>query len=154
AHFGDLVEEQRPAVGGLDLALPLRVGAGEGAPLVTEELALEQRLRDGAAVDGDEGSVAPWTMRVDGPGHELLAGAALSLAEHGGLCLADPLDQREDLAHPGRGAEDVGKADRRLPLPGLLVALALELAEVRRPSQHYLEVLQVDRLQVIVEGPA
>ena len=42
----DLVEEERAAVRELDLADALVDRAGEGAALVAEELALEQRLRD------------------------------------------------------------------------------------------------------------
>ena len=41
AHVADLVEEQRALVGELDLAAAARDRAGEGAPLVAEQLALE-----------------------------------------------------------------------------------------------------------------
>ena len=53
-HLADLVEEQRAAVGRLELALLVGDRAGEGALHVAEQLALEQVLGDGAAVDGDE----------------------------------------------------------------------------------------------------
>ena len=54
-QLADLVEEQRAAVGRPEEAgLALVVGAGEGALLVAEQLALEQRLGQRAAVDGDE----------------------------------------------------------------------------------------------------
>ena len=53
-HLGDLVEEQRAAVRELEAAQPPLDGAGERALLVAEELALEQRFRDGRAVDRDE----------------------------------------------------------------------------------------------------
>ena len=53
-HLGDLVEEQRAAVGELEAALPPLGGAGERALLVAEDLALEQRLGNRRAVDGDE----------------------------------------------------------------------------------------------------
>ena len=78
---------------------------------MAEELALEECLGDGAAVDGDEGAGMARAVRVYGAGHQLLAGAALALAEHGGIRLGDPLDHREDVAHLGRGAEDVREAD-------------------------------------------
>ena len=41
-HVADLVEEERAAVGGLELALAARDRAGERAALVAEELALDQ----------------------------------------------------------------------------------------------------------------
>ena len=44
-HVADLVEEERAAVGQLELALVAELGAGEGALLVAEQLALEHALR-------------------------------------------------------------------------------------------------------------
>ncbi len=53
-QFADLIQEQSAGVRHGDEAFFVLVGRGEGAFLVAEELALEQVLRDGAAVDGDE----------------------------------------------------------------------------------------------------
>ena len=53
-QLADLVEEERAAVGRLELAGPRRDGAGEGALHVPEELTLDEVLGDGAAVDDDE----------------------------------------------------------------------------------------------------
>ena len=58
-HLADLVEEERPAVGRLEEAGPVGGGAGEGAAHVAEELALEEALREGRAVDGDERTRRP-----------------------------------------------------------------------------------------------
>ena len=58
-----LVEEEGSAVGLLEQARPIAVGAGEGAPGVAEELALEQGVREGRAVDGDEGVPASRARR-------------------------------------------------------------------------------------------
>ncbi len=58
-HVADLVEEQRAALRLLELARPALVGAGEGAALVAEQLALEQRLRERRAVDGEERARRP-----------------------------------------------------------------------------------------------
>ena len=54
-HVGDLVEQQRAALGDCS-NLPARLlgGAGEGAALVAEQLALEQLARDRRAVERDE----------------------------------------------------------------------------------------------------
>src|SRR5690606_27563267 len=62
-RLGDLVEEERPAVRLLEEALARADGAGERAAHVTEELALEQRLADGRAVDGHEGLVGARGVR-------------------------------------------------------------------------------------------
>ena len=53
-HLGDLVEQQRAAIGLLELADAPRDGAGEGALLVAEEFGFEQVVGDGGAVDRDE----------------------------------------------------------------------------------------------------
>src|SRR2546430_14886611 len=81
-HLADLVQKNRPVVGGGEQAWATLHGAREGAFHVPEELAFEKRLRDGSTVDGNERLSAPGTGRVDGAGNELLAGAALAGHEH------------------------------------------------------------------------
>ena len=81
-HLADLVEHQRAAVGLLELADARRRGAGEGAALVPEELALEQVRRQRRAVDLDERPVAPRRSLVNGARDQLLADAALAADEH------------------------------------------------------------------------
>src|SRR6266536_678512 len=61
-HF---VEEQGPAVRGLEEPLLVLVGVGEGPLHVAEELALKEGVGQGAAVDGDERTVASRGERVD-----------------------------------------------------------------------------------------
>ena len=99
-HLADLVEKQRAAVGLLEQAALLRLGVGEGAALVAEQLALQQVLRNRRAVHLDErpfataGRVAP-----DQVGDQLLAGARLALHQHrrvGGL--GDLVDHAQHLA--------------------------------------------------------
>ena len=54
-QVADLVEENGSVVGALkDAHFSLPLGSGEGPPLVSEELAFDERGRDGAAVDADE----------------------------------------------------------------------------------------------------
>ena len=77
AQAADLVEEERAAVGQLELAELARVGAGEGALLVAEQLGLEQGVGDRGQVDRHERLGAPRALVVDGARHQLLAGAAL-----------------------------------------------------------------------------
>ena len=50
----DLVQKERPAVRLLESSAPHLLRAGERAALVAEELALEQLLGNGAAVDRQE----------------------------------------------------------------------------------------------------
>src|SRR5262249_279178 len=52
----DLIEEERAFIGELKLARLGRESAGEGALLEAEQLAFKKIVRDGGAVDLDEGS--------------------------------------------------------------------------------------------------
>src|SRR5581483_9632086 len=78
-HIADLVEEKSPSVGLCKKAGRFSDRAREGALLVAEKLALEQRLGQRGAVDGDERHVPPGTAQVHGLGDQLLAGAALAM---------------------------------------------------------------------------
>ncbi len=90
-----------------DDAAPVAVGAGERAPHVAEELALEERLRDRRAVHArrtvprDAGPPI-----VDGPRDELLAGPALAVDHHRDRRVAHAIDHGEDPAHRLARAHD------------------------------------------------
>jgi hypothetical protein len=80
--LADLVEEERPAVGGGEVAgLPLR-RPGEGAPLVAEQLGLEERLRERRAVDLDERARGAPALVVDGSCELALPRSALAEEQH------------------------------------------------------------------------
>ncbi len=83
AELADLVEEQRPAVGRLDLAGDLavrrRVRPGQGA----EELALDEVVGERGAVQLDERAPAPRAVRRDDARHGALAGARGAGDQHG-----------------------------------------------------------------------
>ena len=91
-HLADLVEEERAAVGQLEPADPPGDGAGEGALLVAEQLALDQPRGQGGAVDLDERLVRAPAAGVDRPGDQLLAGPGLAGDEDGGVGRRDPAD--------------------------------------------------------------
>ena len=55
-HVADLIEKERPARALLKLADAAAVGAGEGATLVSKQLALQQGLGDGRTVQRQERS--------------------------------------------------------------------------------------------------
>src|SRR5262249_47601904 len=103
----DLVEEQRPLVGQLEAADLLGDGAGEGALLVAEQLALQEAGGDGGAVELDEGAVAARAEVVQGAGDQLLAGAGLAADEDGGAGGGDGLDLFQDPAEGGAVADDL-----------------------------------------------
>ena len=109
----DLVEEQRAAVRVLDPADALAVGTGEGSGLVPEELALEHRLGQRAAVERDEVARLPPAPVVQQPRHHLLARAGLAEHQHVDVGVGDLADR---LAQPpdARGVADQRQVGRRL----------------------------------------
>src|SRR3989475_9133630 len=97
AHVRDFVEEQRAAPGLLEPTDLARDGAREGALLVPEQLALEQVLGNGGAVDRDERPRGLRAVMMDGAGHDLLARPRLALDEHGRLARRDARHELVDL---------------------------------------------------------
>src|SRR5581483_9425120 len=85
--------------------------AGEGALLEAEELALEERLGERAAVEREERPRSPPGGGVDAAGDDLLAGPRLAADEDAHLRARDPIDEREDAPH--RGRDDDGESRRR-----------------------------------------
>src|SRR5581483_12210333 len=75
ARLAHLVEEDRPARCLLEETATLPVGAGERAPDVAEELALEHPFGKRGAVLRDEGTPRPRAVVVDRAREELLPGA-------------------------------------------------------------------------------
>ncbi len=95
-----------------------RWAPGEGALLVTEQLGLQQVAGQGSAVDLMNGLSRRSRDVVDGPGDHLLAGAALTLEEDGGIGVGGPPDyvlhDSHALAVPEEEVEvQSGLADRR-----------------------------------------
>ena len=101
----DLIEEQRAAVGFLELAGLLGRGAGERALAMAEQLAFDHVLGNGRAVDLHEHLVPPQALGVDGPRHQFLARARFAVDQdatisrrHQSDLLAQRL-QRNAVAH-------------------------------------------------------
>jgi len=80
-QIADLVEEERASSGCLDQALPVAIGAREGAAPVTEQLALDQLLGERTAVQRHERARAPGEP-VERAGQNLFAGSGLASQEH------------------------------------------------------------------------
>ncbi len=59
-------------------------GIGEGAGLEAKQFRLQQRLRDGGAVDLDERPLGAWAAVVDDPRHQPLARARFPLQQQRG----------------------------------------------------------------------
>ena len=139
-QVGDLVQEQRAAIRGLEEAVAVGFGAGERTFAVAEEFALHQVFRDRAAIHRDERLFAARAVQVDRAGRELLAAAGLAVDEHRRLALREAFDQSAHLLDRLRFAEQpVGT--RRLRLLGHLQRLLDQRAQL----------LQRDGLGQVVE---
>ena len=109
-----------PPVGELEAAgLGLR-RAGEGALLVAEELAFDERRGEGGAVHRDERACRARAERVDGAGEQLLAGAGLAEEQDGRVRVGDLPDllqnRPEGRAPPDHLAEVVGLVELRVEI--------------------------------------
>src|SRR5581483_8047854 len=77
-EVADLVEEERAVLGGRDLALASSIGGRVRARHRPEELVLEERLRQRAAVHLDEWTAGPRAVLVDDAGELALAGPGVA----------------------------------------------------------------------------
>ncbi len=136
-HVADLVEEQRPAVRRTHEARLVAIRAREGPALVPEELALEEGLRDGGAVDGDEGAAAP-RHAVQLARRDLLARPALTAEDDAEGRRRDALEALEQLVDLG-AAEQGARRVRAPRAPGLHRPVEAVADVPHRAVEHELE---------------
>jgi hypothetical protein len=94
-HVADFVEQERSGVRTTDESRLVAVGARKGSALEAEELAFDEVLGDGGAVDGREASRAA-AQAMNLGGHDLLARAARPEQEHVESSRGDTLELRDD----------------------------------------------------------
>src|SRR5215207_5628233 len=144
-HLGDdladLVEEERAAAGDLEQPALGLLRVGEGAPLVAEQLTLEEGGAERRTVHLDEGLRRTRRAVVDATRDEALPGARLADDEHGHIVVAgseldQPLERRAAGARIGDGA---GLAAPRAQ-HGDLAAQPHELRGTRHGDAERLEV--------------
>ena len=104
-HVADLVEKQRAALRLLEAAHIARGGAGEGAFLMAEQLAFDQLAGDCRHIDRDERTRAALTEIMQGPGDQLLSGAALAGDHDRQIGAHKPGDRAINLLHRRRTAD-------------------------------------------------
>ena len=108
-ELADLIQEQRPACGGLDLASRELVCTGEGAALVTEEFGLEQVFGNGSAVDRHERLRATRRMLVHTTREHLLAAAAFADQAHDHVLGGNLAEYSIEAPHGGRRHDGLDK---------------------------------------------
>ena len=149
-HVADLVQEQGAAVGELELALLGGVGAGEGALDVAEELGLDQGLRQGGAIDGDEAPPRAFREPVQGARHQLLAGAGLAQDQHRGVGRRGLPHQLEDLGHGRRAADHPLEPEAALELLAQRLVVLREAPLLQLPGHAGPQLDDVDGLGQVV----
>ena len=93
----DLVEEEAASLRELEVPVLPLTRAGERPLFVAEQLGLDQRLRNPATVERDEGSCASKAQLVNRPRDELLSRAGLPLNEDREVRVGDLADLPQDI---------------------------------------------------------
>lgn len=126
--LADLIEKDGSPPGQREPAGFVFVRTGEGPRFVTEQFRLEERIRESAAIDGDERSLRAGAERVDRSRDEFLAGSRVSEDQHRA---GTGRDRWEDFEHPLHEGTSAGQiADLESPLKFL--PQRLDLREVAK----------------------
>ena len=134
-EIADLVEEDRAAVRDVEASLAIGTRVGEGAAHVAEHLALEQRRGYAAEIDLDERLRGPAAVAVDRLGDQLLAGAALTGNQDGGVGRCDPADEFEDAEHPRVASDQVAEIVARVEVVAGEHAIPLIRTRLDQPQR-------------------
>src|SRR5262249_22421784 len=150
-HLRHLVEEQGAAVSELETALAALDRAREGALLVAEDLALQQSLGNGRAVDGHERALPARRQRMHRSGNELLPRSALAGDQERCVRGRRHLDLAHDLAHPARATDETTERSALAELAAQELDLPRGLGPFQSTVEDQLEPRGIDRLgQVVV----
>ena len=157
-QLADLVEEDRAPVRQLEAAGRAGDRAGEGALLVAEELALDERGGQGRAVHRDERPAPAGAAVVDGARHQLLAGPGLAEHEHrrvGRRHLAHLPQQRGERRAPADDLLELARpADLLLQDHVLGLQALLELAHLAEALlERGLRPLQLGDVRPVTTAP-
>ena len=126
------------------------IGVRERALHVPEELALEQRLGERAAVDGDERPCRRGPCVVERARDELLAGAALAGDQHGRIRLRELVHLLHQRLHRAAAGDQVTVVDVRAQL----LHLGRKRAPFCRAPDRQQQPLGIDGLGEVVVGAA
>ncbi len=155
-HLGQLVQEEGAAVGGLQQAGLVAVGAGERALAVPEDLGLEQGLRQRRAVDRHHRLLGPTAVFVNQLGKDFFPGSAFPADEDAGVGGSDFPGQLDGFLKERRYPDQ----PERTALAVLFLHLLTQLAgfpvhhdRVRSPADQHLQMGCRERLGQVVPRP-
>src|SRR5437763_11904060 len=102
----DLIEKHSTAVGGLKKANLGTHGAGKSALFVSEQLALNQRWNQRAAINCDKLAVGKGSTKVNRPRNQSLAGSAFAGDPHRIASIFQPRDHSQNFLDFRRRTDD------------------------------------------------
>ena len=140
-----VIRGQRPRLG--------RDGTGKGPFHVSEELALQQRFRQRAAVDRNKGHARPRTVRMNGPGHEFLPGSAFPADQHVALGVRHLTDDLEHLLNGLALPDDLRQGRLASDLSFQEQVLGGETPFLQRVPNDELDLLDFEGLGQVVVRP-
>src|SRR3989338_5149381 len=100
-HISDFIQEGCALVGELEFADPSFRSSRKGALLMSEQLALQQGLWNGRAVDSNKRRSVATPGVVEQPRDHLLAGAIFSLNQDAARLILEDIHQRNNVGHFG-----------------------------------------------------
>jgi len=126
--------------------LTIADGAGKRAAHVAEELGLEQRLGNGAAVERHEAVYAARTVVMNRPRDNLFAGPCLAGDEDGAARRCDGLEQLEEARHRAALAHHAFEAIPLFELRAQIRVLGPQPSLLDRRIEHVQQFVDLKRL--------
>ena len=117
---------------------------------MTEQLRLEEVLRDGGAIDDHEGSSLAGAVEVDGPGEQLFPGAALALQQHRRVRPRNPRRNFDRILHTARFRDHAREGEALRNCLAEVPVFAPERGEVERLAQRDAKLFARERLGQVV----
>ena len=132
-------------------------GRSRSAPVkaprrVAEQLAFDQGVGDGGAVDRHEGRLGAVGQLVDAPRHQLLAGAGFAADQHARGDGGDAVDGVENALHGRRFAEQPAGAREAPDLVGEAAVLMAEAGGLQGVAHDETQLVDLVRLRQVVGG--
>src|SRR6266478_6285533 len=143
--FADLILENNSTARLFEKALLVGEGAGKRTFHVTKKQTLEQRLRQGAAVDRQKQAVAPVAMGVNGKGNQFFSCAAVTGDQNRGHSGRHFLNHLQDIPDRFALADNFFEVKFHLTFYAVMITFAIIDDSMGRVEYQY-DRLELSRL--------
>ncbi len=150
--LAELVQKQGAAVRLLEASHTGLVGAGEGTPLMTEQLAFKQGFRNVGAVHLDERLATARAVEVNVAGYKAFPRAGFSGDQNGRFRLGQPSDARHGLLHGRAGRNDAIGVVGHVLFAAQVIHFVLEAAGLHHPAHGQLQLFGHQRSRQEIDG--